>query len=141
MIRTFVDSDILIAGARALGALAPRALATLADPDRTFVVSDFLRLELLPKPTYHRKRGEVEFYEAYFASAVEWVRASPQLVEDAFALASRFGLRAIDALNVAAAAAARVDEFVTGERTSSPLLRVTTLNVISLHASAGRSDS
>ena len=49
MTRTFVDAGILIAAARGTPALVHPVATILGDPDRTFVASVFLRLEVLPK--------------------------------------------------------------------------------------------
>lgn len=54
MTRTYIDSSVLIAAARATDALAVSALAYLDDPQRSFVSSEFVRLEVLPKPVYLR---------------------------------------------------------------------------------------
>jgi len=133
--RTFVDSDVLIAGARSADDISHRAIGILDDPNRQFISSDFIRLEVLPKPIYFRRPEEVAFYEAYFTRVSAWVQPSSILVEFALQLGQRFGLNALDALNVAAATQASCDEFVTGERLTSPLLRVTTVTVVSLRAS------
>jgi hypothetical protein len=50
MTRTYLDANILIAAFQGEGDGAMAAIAALDDPDREFVVSDFLRLETLPKP-------------------------------------------------------------------------------------------
>ena len=65
MIRTYLDAGVLIAAARGKEPIAIRALEILDDPNRQFVSSIFLRLELLPKPTYFKNSSEVEFYEAW----------------------------------------------------------------------------
>jgi len=52
--KTFLDSGVLISAHRGEPAIRKRALALplLDDPERTFVTSDFVRLEILPKATY-----------------------------------------------------------------------------------------
>ena len=59
MRRTFVDAGVLIAAARATGALGVRALAVFDAADRLFVSSAFVRLEVLPKAVYFRRAAEV----------------------------------------------------------------------------------
>jgi predicted nucleic acid-binding protein len=132
--RTFVDAGVLMLGARGRAELSERALAVLADPRRTFVASPFLRLELIPKPTYFRRTDEVLFYETFFAAVSVWTPASVELVDLALRVASTYGLACVDALHVAAALTAHADELVTAERSTSPLLRVAELTVISLMA-------
>ena len=45
--RTFVDADVLINAIGGIGTVAVAAQAIMDDPDREFVSSDILRLELL----------------------------------------------------------------------------------------------
>ncbi|MFQ4145974.1 hypothetical protein [Chlorogloeopsis sp. ULAP02] len=66
MIRTFIDSGVLIVAARGEGAIAERALAILEDSNPEFVSSIFLKLEVLPKAIYKNKTSEIKFYEEYF---------------------------------------------------------------------------
>jgi len=105
----------------------------LDDPDRKFVVSDYLRLEVLPKPTFHNKRGEVEFMQAVFENA-ENVKTSSELTGCALAMASKYDMTAIDALHIGAAAVAGVDEFVTMEKPAKPICKVKEVKVISIHS-------
>ena|SRR5712692_5937792 len=53
MVRTFLDSDVLLAAARSLGRDKERALEILEDPDRTFLTSPFVHLELVPNGLLH----------------------------------------------------------------------------------------
>ena len=62
MIRTFLDSGVLIAAARAAGVLGTRALAVFNDADRVFVTSEFVRMEIFPKAIYYNRQPEVGFY-------------------------------------------------------------------------------
>ena len=70
----------------------------LASPPRLtgltawFVVSDDLRLEILPKPGFHRNRAEVAFCTAFYGAVAEWVTPSPALTARAIALATRYDL-------------------------------------------------
>lgn len=133
MVRTFLDAGILIAAFRAAGPLAAPAAAILNDANREFVTSEFVRLEVLPKPTYLKRSAEVAFHDAYFATAVLSVPITAALAQLAMRRAEMFGLSAVDALHVAAAEIAAADELVTSERTTSPLLRVSSIRVVTLH--------
>lgn len=133
MTRTFVDAGVLIAAACGIPGIADRALQLLDDPERRFVTSDFLRLEVVPKPSYHGFNDQVEFYEAFFASARR-IPVSNKLMEEALREGRRFGLSACDAIHVAVARRAKCHEFLTTEKPSKPLFRVTDLTVISLQA-------
>lgn len=65
MIRTFIDAGVLIAAARGTEIGTARALQVLTAPNREFVSSLFLKLEVLPKAIYNQRIEEVEFYNAY----------------------------------------------------------------------------
>lgn len=132
MTRTFLDAGVLIAAIRGTPEVADRALALLNDPERLFVSSDFVQLEVLPKAVYFRQGAEASFYRAYFASVTEMVPVSQALVSQASEQAQRAGLAAMDALHVAAARAGETAEFITVERPGKPLFRVEGLVVRTL---------
>jgi len=134
LIRTFLDAGVLIAGIRGDPATVERVLEILNDPERAFAASDFVRLEVLPKALYFRQQAETAFYEVYFATVVEMVEVSPALVAQAYDEAQRAGLAGMDALHVAAAKAAGVTEFITVEKPTKPLFRVTGLTMQTLEA-------
>jgi predicted nucleic acid-binding protein len=130
--RTYVDAGVLIAGTRSGGARGSAALSALADPDRVFVCSAFVRLELLPKAIYHRQRDEVAFYEAFFDRVSAWAEPNARLVADAEQTATRYGLNALDALHVAAAILLGGEELLTTEEPRKPIHRVTELKVVTI---------
>ncbi len=133
---TFVDASLLIAAARGRDDISDRALAILDDPRRSFVTSDFVRLEVLPKAIFHRQREETRFYLAFFAG-VRSVRSAATLVSLAQTEAEHAGLSAVDALHVAAAKKAKCQELVTAEKPGKPLFRVRGLTVITIRPEAG----
>lgn len=132
MRRTFIDSGVLIAAARGTDAVSLKARAVLTDANRQFISSDFMRLEVLPKPIYFKRAAEVAFYQAFFAIVQDWVALTPALIQQALQHGSDFGLGAVDALHVAAAEVAHADELVTSERLTSPICRVTSVLIVSL---------
>ena len=89
MSRTFLDAGVLIAAIRGTPEIADRAMDLLNDPERLFVSSDFVQLEVLPKAVYFRQRAEASFYQAYFASVTEMVPVSHALVLQASEQAER----------------------------------------------------
>ncbi|MBW3539326.1 MAG: PIN domain-containing protein [Planctomycetes bacterium] len=123
---------MLIAAFRGDESLSDAALAVLADPGRILISSEFVRLEVLPKPVAYGRQDECEFYDTFFAAAKRIVRASRPLVQEAQAEAELYGLSAMDALHVAAAKRARCEEFITVESSTKPLFRVRELTVVSL---------
>ncbi len=107
----------------------------LDDPDRALVVSDYLRLEVLPKPTFLKLQEEVEFMQTVFDNAAENIPTSPKLLNQAVELAGKYNLSPVDALHVSAALTAKVDELVTKEKSTKPICQVKEINVISWHSS------
>ncbi len=131
--RTYIDTSVLIAAFKGRDELGRRALEVLDDPERTLVVSDAVRLESIPKARYNKQESEVAFYEAVFDKAINFSWDSTAL-QNAFAIAERYGIAAMDAIHVAFAIAAGVDEFVTAEKPSKPLFRVQTIPIHSIQS-------
>lgn len=98
----------------------------LDDPNRRFFVSDFLRLEVLPKPTYRQDNEEVAFMKTVL-DAAEHISVSDRLTARALELAETYGLTALDALHIGSALEAGVDEFVTLEKRKRAMFRITGL--------------
>jgi predicted nucleic acid-binding protein len=107
-------------------------LAVLDDPEREFVSSVYVQLETLPMATWHGFDAQVEAYEAFFGNVSRWVSSSPDLSERGVELASEHGLKAVDALHVAAAEAEEA-ELVTTESPTKPMFRVPTILVTSIY--------
>lgn len=139
MTRTYVDSGVLIAAATGRQPEVHRnALAVLDDPDREFVSSVFVRLEVSPKAIFLGHRDEATFYERFFASVVAWAGPLEEVVDRAARIAARSGLAAMDALHVASAAILDAAELVTTESPVKPLHRTSIVAVVSIHPSAER---
>jgi predicted nucleic acid-binding protein len=130
MIRTFLDSGVLIAAARLLDPDGERALKLLEAPDRLFLTSPFVYLEVVPKAVFFKKL-ERAFYDRYFANAV-WFREVDRIEGAAQAEAARAGLGAMDALHLAAAHLSRADEFITTEKPNKAIHRSSLVKVVHL---------
>ncbi|MGC8907053.1 MAG: type II toxin-antitoxin system VapC family toxin [Desulfomonilaceae bacterium] len=139
--RTYVDASVLIAAFQGEGATAQRAFAILDDPDRTFIVSDYLRLEVIPKPTFYGRQEEIAFMEQALSQG-ENISTSSDLTEKPLEMASKYDMTPMDALHVGAAAIAGVDELVTMEKPTKPICKVGEIKVVSIHShsEASRSD-
>jgi len=137
MKRTYIDASVLIAAFQGKESTSRRPLEILDDPERNLIVSDYLRLEVLPKPTFHKRSEEIEFMNAVLQHAAENVSTSPQLTGQAVALASKYDMTPIDSLHVAAAVVAGADELMTMEKGTKPMCQVEEVKVISLHSFAG----
>lgn len=127
MTRTYLDSSVLIQAVQ--GVDGDKTAGLLEDPEREFVAATFLKLELLPQPTFHKRKAELEFLEAFFERVVEWREADEALVTAALAEARSVPLTAVDAIHVAAAKALGCDEFITAEKPGKPLHKVKNLKV------------
>lgn len=121
--RTYIDACLLLAAFSGKDDLGRRAFAVLDDPDRSLVVSDAVWLEVFPKALFHRQQEEAAFYEAVFEQAekLRWDTATLYRAHD---LARAHGLGAMDAIHVAHALDAQVDELITAEKSSKPMFRV-----------------
>ena len=133
MIRTYVDSGVLIAAARGSGPLGERALAIISDSvSREFVSSDYVKSETLPKPTFFARRAEVRFYEAFFSDVSITFDQSHLVL--AFEQACEEGLGWVDALHVVAAELSGCEESVTAEMASSSIRRSKRIRIVSIHS-------
>jgi predicted nucleic acid-binding protein len=131
---TFVDAGVLIAAARGRTEVSAQAMAILDDPDRTFASSEFIRLEVLPKALFYSKAEEAEFYSSFFKAVSHWPVDSNVVVRQAYEIAAKFGLAALDALHVAAALSVGAQELITTEKHRKPLHRATGILVRSIQA-------
>jgi predicted nucleic acid-binding protein len=131
MIRTFIDTGVLITAARGSDDTGPQSLTILQDPDREFASSPFLKLELLPKAIYNKRQPEIVFYEAYFAIVTYWATDLDAIMAAAYREVAEFGLGAMDALHIAAAVAVGADEFITNEKPEKSIHRTPSIRIIS----------
>ena len=111
---------------------ASKLLKCLMTRARKFASSPFVQLETLPKAIYNKQQEEVEFYETFFAAVTYWATDLEQILKTAAHIARTYGLAGMDALHVAAALSIGVDEFVTTERTTKPMHRVTEVQIVSI---------
>ncbi|MBI1789966.1 MAG: nucleic acid-binding protein [Acidobacteria bacterium] len=130
MVRTFLDRGVLLAAVRSLGRDRERALQVLEDPDRSFLTSPFVHLELVPKAIFH-KRVREGVYDEYF-NAAEWFRDLDKIEAAAQVEAAKSGLAAMDALHLAAANLSQADEFITTERPGKPIYRTSRIRIVHL---------
>lgn len=73
MIQTYLNAGVLIASVPGHPGPARSAYDLLEDPEREFVASVFLRLEVLPKANHQRSASEVAFYWRYFERVLGWI--------------------------------------------------------------------
>jgi predicted nucleic acid-binding protein len=133
MIRTFIDTGVLIAASRSQGIMAERALAILEDENREFASSIFVKLEVLPKAIYNQQIGEVKFYETFFAEVTYWATDLDTIIKNSYQESSQFGLGAMDALHIAAAVSIGATEFITNEKLDKSIHRTRSIKIISIY--------
>jgi hypothetical protein len=131
LIRTFLDSGVLIAAYNARPELKAPPLAVLKDPGRIFLSSPFVRHEVCPKALFNKRREEYRFYREYFQRAVMFndVRL---VLERASRESARSGVNAMDSIHLAAAHLLRADEFITTETPRKSIYRTSLVNVVYL---------
>lgn len=127
-----MDSGLLIAVAQGKDDVYEEALAVLDDPEREFISSVYVKLEVLPNAVYMEREDQLDAYQEYFENVSRWVPSSPELSNRALALARDHGLTAVDALHLAAAEAEEA-ELVTTEKPTKPMFRATSVEVTSVH--------
>jgi len=137
MITTYIDSGVLIAAARGDASLSPVALSYLADPNREYISSDYVRLEVLPKAVFHKRREEEEFYNEFFRFNARIIPTSAALLEYAMTEGCDTGIDGIDAVHIACAVFGGVEEFIMSEKPTKPLHRTKKVRVISIHSQTG----
>ena len=132
MIRTYLDTGVLIAAWRGTEEVANKAMAVLDDMKREFIFSEVLRLEIMPKTLFHKNKEESQFYEEIFLKGkiITWSTAS---LNRAYEIASRYNLSALDSIHIATALDSKVDEFITTENGTKPMHKVHNLKTISLY--------
>ena len=81
---TFVDASVLIAATRGTDEIARLAMEVLDDPTRAFASSAFVRLEVLPKSVFNKRRVESDFYRAYFSKVTAWAQPIERVVRNAY---------------------------------------------------------
>jgi len=132
LIRTFIDAGILIAAATGRDALFERAWDIFDGPERVFLTSAFVRLEVFPKALYFHHQGEADWYAMFFTDIAEIVPLSEAFMTQAHVEAEQAGLDALDALHIAAAKLGGAEEFVTTERLTTALFRVVGLKMTTI---------
>ncbi len=125
-----MDSCVFIDAWRGTKSHASQALDLFSDTERQFVGASLVRLELLPGPTYHRQVSELAFLRTLLSAISEWVELDESLVEEAIEIGANMGAAGADALHLAAARRAKVDQFVTSESATKPMFRFSEIRVL-----------
>jgi len=129
---TYIDSGVLIFAAEGTTAAAALALPFLADPSREYVSSDYVRLELMPKATFHKRTAEVAFYNLFFTTTTRSIPTSEALLKYALEEACKTGIQGLDAVHIACAVFAGAEEFITSEKINKPIHRTKLVKMVSI---------
>lgn len=130
-IRTFLDSGVLIAAHLGSASIEAQAINILNEPNRVFLSSPFVRLEVSPKATYNRRLDEYHFYQRYFRRAA-FCDDLKSMLNHAGKEAAKSGIGAMDSLHIAAAFLLHADEFITTEKPGKSIYRTSLVRVIYL---------
>ena len=129
---SYIDSGVLINAFRGDSEVSLQTLLILDDPDRQFASSPFVQLETLPKCIYQRQIAEQDFYQTFFDNVKYWANDIVSIIAQAQTIAGQYGIAGMDALHIAAALSIGAEEFITTEKKTKPMFRVTELQMISL---------
>lgn len=127
--RTYLDTSVLIAAFKGEQNISDEALKYIDNSNLEFVVSDFLKIELLPMATFFKRQKEVDFYTEYFKNASTYVQTSSAIVNNAYNLACQFGLGGADAIHYESSVASNVSQFVTAEKSTKPFFKINNPNI------------
>jgi len=130
--RTYVDTCVLIEAYRDKTPLGAKCRAAVDDPDRLYLSSLYLELELLPKPKFNGRDAELKFYAGFLAETERVSISEGDLRNVGLVLAEKYGLAAMDAIHVAVAIAGRADELLTAEGPQKAICSVVEVKVTSL---------
>jgi predicted nucleic acid-binding protein len=114
VIRTFLDSGVLISASRGDQADSEQALQVIESPERKLLTSVFVRLEVYPQPDWRRFPLQRAFLNEFFMDPdLEWANDLNAVTNRALHEAEQHGLLAMDSLHIAAALLLGADELIT----------------------------
>lgn len=135
-IRTYLDTNVLIAAARGDQNPSQAALAILGDINRVFVSSIFSRMETLPFPMRRGNTQERDFYLEFYRDVQAWVRDIELIINNAISLSGTENIDILDACHLVSAITLGADEFITAEKPNSPLVKYTGIKVTTIYIEA-----
>lgn len=130
--RAYIDANVWIAAVQGDGDLLQRVWRVLQS-QRRLVISDFILLEVLPKPLFHGHTEQKEALEKLFSLTERLTPDHKTLLPKAIRLAGDYDLSPMDALHAATALQGKVDEFITLERSTKPFFKIAELHANSLY--------
>ena len=132
MILTYIDSGVLIAATMGQANLSHLAFFALTDPNRLYASSIFVRLELLSISKKFRCTEQNELYKVFFETVTYWAEDFSYITQIAYEQSERYGLRAMDALHIAAAVTLGASEIITTQSSDKPIHKTREIRVVSI---------
>nr|VFJ42305.1 MAG: hypothetical protein BECKFW1821A_GA0114235_100164 [Candidatus Kentron sp. FW] len=132
--RAYIDANVRIAAVQGDGELLQKVCSVLQSNRRRLVISDFVLLEVLPKPLFHRCTKQRAALEKLFSLTEKLVPDYGTLLLESIRLAGDYDPSPMDALHAAAALQGEVDEFMTLERSTKPFFKIAELHAYSLYS-------
>ena len=133
-IRTYLDTSVLIHALRGPTAERRKARQIISDPSRILISSEFVRYEVMPAARRKALRGDpaqLNFFSGIFNMVGEWVPCDDSIVRRAADLSTNHHrLLGLDAMHAAAAAEAKVDQFITDESVKKDFHLVAEINPV-----------
>ena len=121
---------MLIAAFKADRSLHDHARRLLSDPNRDFLATSLIELELTQPQFNPIHASEAAFYLHYLRNVVsERLDVSESLISRGLDIVRRTQAGAMDALHLASASVLEADEFITAEAKGKPLYRETNIPV------------
>lgn len=134
--QVYIDANVWIEAVQGDNDSSSKALALLDSEDIQAVISDYIVLETLPKPQFHRRHEQVELFQQLFSGAEKLTPDPTALMELAIRLAGLHDLSPMDALHSSCALLGGVDEFITLEKPGKPFFRIPELRARSIYREA-----
>jgi predicted nucleic acid-binding protein len=134
--RTYIDTGVLIAAAKGTEACSEAALEILDDPEREFVSSAFVRLELAPTGR-NGHPDQALFYEEFFGAVGTWSDDHDSIIQAAIAEVTHHPIAPLDALHISAAVSAGAEELVNTERPDRGINQTRLISVASIYRVVG----
>ena len=131
-IRTYLDTNCLIAYADAEVLRQTKVVALLNEPSRVFMYSSFTTLETLALALHYRKPQRAWFFRYYINLCTHHSDHVTEILHEAHRQAEKYGIVGIDACHIAAAIVGQAEEFYTFEKPTKPMFRTKEIKVISL---------
>lgn len=130
--RTYLDTGVLLAAYKGDEAASDRAMAIIADEERSFIASDLLTIECVCPAIRSRHFAQAAFCSE-FINSCDHIELNRDISQSAIQFLSNHAIQIIDAMHICAAVHAGAEEFITTEAVTKPFFQLAVpLSVISI---------